>query len=288
MITMLFTVGSLEDAINAASPFQNSFTNTGSTGVNVALTLILALLIAAANITSLATTSREVWAFARDGGPPGHRWISKVGSSPVLAALLIQSPSPGPPRPKRPLQRRPHHLRPLLHPLPDPTRQHRCLQHRHLPQPHRLPKHLPCLHRLPPSQALPARTITARALQPRSMGPAGQFVRLLLLAAHSRLQLLPRQRAGRREYGELGPGDLGRRAGYCVDLVRPTGEEGLQRPSDIHRGGQEGRNGVADGLRGRSRSTCLWRQSGHQRRLKWICCSKHDELPKASARTGQP
>lgn len=78
MITMLFTVGSLEDAINASSPFQNSFTNTGSTGVNVALTVILALLIGAANITSLATTSREVWAFARDGGTPGHRWISKV------------------------------------------------------------------------------------------------------------------------------------------------------------------------------------------------------------------
>ena len=78
MITMLFTVGSLDDAINASSPFQNSFTNTGSTGVNVALTVILALLIGAANITSLATTSREVWAFARDGGTPGHRWISKV------------------------------------------------------------------------------------------------------------------------------------------------------------------------------------------------------------------
>ena len=78
MITMLFTVGSLEDAIAASSPFQNSFTNTGSTGVNVALTLILALLIGAANITSLATTSREVWAFARDGGIPGHRWISRV------------------------------------------------------------------------------------------------------------------------------------------------------------------------------------------------------------------
>ena len=78
MITMLFTVGSLEDAIAASSPFQNSFTNTGSTGINVALTLILALLIGAANITSLATTSREIWAFARDGGTPGHRWISRV------------------------------------------------------------------------------------------------------------------------------------------------------------------------------------------------------------------
>ena len=84
MITMLFTVGSLEDAINASSPFQNSFTNTGSIGVNVVLTVILAILIFAANITSLATTSREVWAFARDGGVPGHRWISKVGYSQLL------------------------------------------------------------------------------------------------------------------------------------------------------------------------------------------------------------
>ena len=87
MITMLFTVGSLDDAINASSPFQNSFTNTGSTGVNVTLTLILALLIMTANITSLATTSREVWAFARDGGTPGHRWISKVSLSGVLCLL---------------------------------------------------------------------------------------------------------------------------------------------------------------------------------------------------------
>ena len=84
MITMLFTVGSLEDAIAASSPFQNSFTNTGSTGVNVALTLILALLIGAANITSLATTSREVWAFARDGGTPAHRWISRVSPNSTI------------------------------------------------------------------------------------------------------------------------------------------------------------------------------------------------------------
>ena len=89
MITMLFTVGSLEDAINASSPFQNSFTNTGSTGVNVTLTLILALLIVTANITSLATTSREIWAFARDGGTPGHRWISKVSLSGISVCCML-------------------------------------------------------------------------------------------------------------------------------------------------------------------------------------------------------
>ena len=99
------------------------------------------------------------------------------------------------------------------------------------------------------------------------MGPAGQFVRLLLLVAHSRLQLLPRQRAGRREYGELGPGYLGRRAGYRIGVVRGAGEEGLQGPSGIRRGGQEGRNGVADGMRCRTRPTCFWRQSGYEKRL---------------------
>ena len=186
MITMLFTVGSLEDAINASSPFQNSFTNTGSTGVNVTLTLILALLIVTGNITSLATTSREVWAFARDGGPPAHRWISKVSQIGITRPLHAhQSSFTGPPPPKRPLQRRPHHKLPILHPLPNPARQHRRLQHHNLPQPHRLPRHLRHLHRLSPAQALPSRTPTTRTLQPRSLGPAHQSVRVLLLVAYA-------------------------------------------------------------------------------------------------------
>ena len=187
MITMLFTVGSLDDAINASSPFQNSFTNTGSTGVNVALTLILALLIMTANITSLATTSREVWAFARDGGTPGHRWISRVSLSGIPCPLGAHQIFllTGPPPPKRPLQCRSHHILPVLHPLLDPTRQHRRLQHHHLPQPNRLPGHLHDLDRLPPAQALPTRTFTTRSLQPWSLGPAGQYVRVLLLVAYS-------------------------------------------------------------------------------------------------------
>lgn len=149
MITMLFTVGSLEDAINASSPFQNSFTNTGSTGVNVALTLVLALLIGAANITSLATTSREIWAFARDGGTPGHRWISKVSLSRLACPFQADSsPLTGPPPSKRPLQRRSHYLLPLIHPLPNPTRQHRRLQHHNFAQSNRFPWHLHDLYRL--------------------------------------------------------------------------------------------------------------------------------------------
>ena len=250
MITMLFTVGSLEDAINAPSPFQNSFTNTGSTGVNVTLTLILALLIITANITSLATTSREVWAFARDGGTPGHRWISKVSLSDITCLPRAHQLSlTGSPPPKRPLQRRTHHILPVLHPLLNPARQHRSLQHHNLPQPNRLPGHLHDLNRLSPAQALPTRTSTTRTLQPWSLGPAGQSVCVLLLVAYPCLQLLPGQCAGRREYCELGPGYLGWRAGYCVGVVPGAGEKGLQGSRCVCGGSQEGRNGTADGMK---------------------------------------
>ena len=265
MITMLFTVGSLEDAINASSPFQNSFTNTGSTGVNVALTLILALLIMTANITSLATTSREVWAFARDGGTPGHRWISKVSLSGITCLLRAHQSSPtGPPPPKRPLQCRTDHILPVLHPLLDPTRQHRSLQHHNLPQPNRLPGHLHDLHRLSPAQALPTRTFTTRTLQPWSLGPAGQSVRVLLLVAYACVQLLPGQCAGRCEFRELGPGYLGWRAWYCVGVVLGAGEDGLQGSCCFCGGSQEGRNGIADGIREPVRSSS-WRHSAHEK-----------------------
>jgi len=75
---MLFTVGNLDDAINAASPFQNAFTATGSQGLNIFMTLILFLLILSGNITAVTTVSRETWAFARDGGLPFSHWIAKV------------------------------------------------------------------------------------------------------------------------------------------------------------------------------------------------------------------
>jgi amino acid transporter len=81
LITMLFTVGNLDDAVNAASPFQNAFTNIGNQGLNTFLTLILFLLILAGNITAVTTTSREAWAFARDGGLPFSHWIAHVRPS---------------------------------------------------------------------------------------------------------------------------------------------------------------------------------------------------------------
>lgn len=75
---MLFGIGSLEDTLNADTPYLNLFLNTGSMGMALALTIILLVLIYAGNITTLATVSRELWAFSRDKGFPFSRWISRV------------------------------------------------------------------------------------------------------------------------------------------------------------------------------------------------------------------
>ena len=78
LITMLFTMGDLDTALDADSPFETAFANTGSQGMNLFLILVLGLLIGAGNITAVTTTSRETWAFARDGGLPFSRFMAKV------------------------------------------------------------------------------------------------------------------------------------------------------------------------------------------------------------------
>lgn len=78
LITMLFCIGTLDQAINAEIPYIQLFLNTGSTAVAYVLLVILLLLIFSGNITALATTSREVFAFSRDKGFPFSRWLSQI------------------------------------------------------------------------------------------------------------------------------------------------------------------------------------------------------------------
>lgn len=78
LITMLFCIGPLKTVLNSDAPYLQLFTNTGSTAVALTLTIILFLLIYSGNITALATTSRELWAFSRDRGFPFSRTISKM------------------------------------------------------------------------------------------------------------------------------------------------------------------------------------------------------------------
>lgn len=78
LVTMLYTIGPLDSILDADLPYLNLFSNTGSEGVAVFLAVTLLVLIFSGNITALATTSREVWAFARDRGFPCSTWISRV------------------------------------------------------------------------------------------------------------------------------------------------------------------------------------------------------------------
>ncbi|RDW84572.1 hypothetical protein BP6252_02162 [Coleophoma cylindrospora] len=78
LVTMLFCIGSLDDALNSNAPYLNLFLNTGSEAVALTLMIILLILVFSGNITALATTSRELWAFSRDRGFPCSNWISKI------------------------------------------------------------------------------------------------------------------------------------------------------------------------------------------------------------------
>ena len=81
LITMLFCIGDLNDAINSPAPYLSLFNNTGSLRVAMMLTVVIFLLIFVGTFTALATTAREAWAFSRDQGFPFSKWISQVKSS---------------------------------------------------------------------------------------------------------------------------------------------------------------------------------------------------------------
>jgi choline transport protein len=81
LITMLFCIGDLDDAIDSDAPYLILFTNTGSTPVALLLSVVLFILIFAGNISALATVSRELWAFSRDKGFPFSKRISHVSSN---------------------------------------------------------------------------------------------------------------------------------------------------------------------------------------------------------------
>lgn len=84
LIVMLFCIGPLDVVLQSDVPYLVLFKNTGSNALAYVLMILLFLLISLGNITALAATSREVWAFSRDKGFPFSKWISKVGLLPTV------------------------------------------------------------------------------------------------------------------------------------------------------------------------------------------------------------
>ena len=78
MVAMLFCIGPLDGVLEADVPYAVLFNNTGSRPLSLFLNVVLLILIYAGNITSLATSAREMWAFSRDKGLPFSGWLGKM------------------------------------------------------------------------------------------------------------------------------------------------------------------------------------------------------------------
>ena len=81
MLATLFGIGDIDAALNTPTgfPFIEIFTQaTGSNGGGIGMSSIILVMIFAATIGFVATSSRMIWAFARDSGLPFSPFLSKV------------------------------------------------------------------------------------------------------------------------------------------------------------------------------------------------------------------
>ncbi|PQE21121.1 hypothetical protein CJF32_00005552 [Rutstroemia sp. NJR-2017a WRK4] len=81
LIALLFCLGNIDDALTSPTgfPFMEIFVQaTDSNSAATGMTAVLLFMIIAAEIGVMATASRQLWAFARDNGVPGSKYISRV------------------------------------------------------------------------------------------------------------------------------------------------------------------------------------------------------------------
>lgn len=87
LITYLFCIGDISDAVSSPTgyPFIYVFqTATGSAAGTTGLTVVILLLLIVITISSYASTSRQLFAFARDNGMPFSKWLARVGACPPM------------------------------------------------------------------------------------------------------------------------------------------------------------------------------------------------------------
>jgi choline transport protein len=87
MLTILFCIGNVEDALNTPTGFpiiQVFYQATGSKAAATVMEICVIIIGFAASFANLASVSRLTWAFARDGGLPFSNFFSYVSSSPHL------------------------------------------------------------------------------------------------------------------------------------------------------------------------------------------------------------
>lgn len=83
-ITLIFTMGDTTNLLetDTRQPFIQLFYNaTRSLGAATVMTVIVIVMLSACCISEVATASRQLWSFARDGGLPFSEWLAVVCTS---------------------------------------------------------------------------------------------------------------------------------------------------------------------------------------------------------------
>ena len=89
-ITMCFCLGDLSEVVDSPTkyPFIQVFYNvTQSYAATNILVSIIIIALTACGVNQAATTSRQLWSFARDRGIPFSDWFAQVKSLHLLLAL---------------------------------------------------------------------------------------------------------------------------------------------------------------------------------------------------------
>ena len=210
VLTLCFTMGDATSILETDTlfPFIQIFYNTTQSyaATNVMVTILIVTLTSSA-ISEVATASRQLWSFARDGGVPFAAFLQRVSRMTHIYLSHVMKANrscKGYTRLEHPPQRRPRLPRRHNPPLPHQHRLHSRPKRHHLPH-HRLP----CLllhdhHLLHTNEAYPQRTTPSSPLDIRPLRLRCQCLRSAVLTSHLRFLLLPASDARHTKYDELG------------------------------------------------------------------------------------
>ena len=207
LITYLFCIGDVQEAIRSATgfPFIYVFYNaTGTTAAATVLTLVILILVTMITTSSLASTSRQTFAFARDNGLPFSKWLARV--SPHFHLFMIsgaETPLFYPGSSLIPGPGKLDHLYMLIYHdfIPHQHRLNRCVQCHTLAFDDSAHGNLHYLYWMCDCKTDPRRAIPPCALEPRTIWVRRQHHRACLRMLGLLLELLAEQ--PRRHRGEL-------------------------------------------------------------------------------------
>jgi hypothetical protein len=222
LITMLFCIGTLDDAVNAEVPYLQLFVNTGSNAVAFALTIILLVLIFKGEYHSLSNHQ-----------PRSLRLFSRSRLS-----ILEMAEQDGK-KTEHPIQLSLCYCLLVSGSLRDQHWQYHRVQHHHITYVARLAQHIHVINRMCLPEADQRTATPTSEMESGSIWTCDQRVCICLLGLRHSLQLFPRQLTGRYKHGKLGASCMGRCDAPKFRHISTSREETLHCACDVRRGDQD-------------------------------------------------